>query len=282
MGGILWLSSYPKSGNTWLRAYLANLFQNPPRPIPINELANHALADNFLIHYERFSGKQAEDLTPEDIVALRPRVHEWFARSGSDTTFVKTHIACALVDGRPLITPSATAGAVYVVRNPFDVAASFANHYQIPAQRAVDQLCSDETILPGVEGQLEQLIMSWSSHVKSWTRADMRLHLMSYEDMLARPFETFGALSRFLGLPEEPERIKQAVEFSSFRELKTQEEKSGFVEARPDGAAKFFREGKAGGWRDVLTEQQAAQLIEAHGAVMAEHGYLTKDGKHTV
>ncbi len=65
MGGILWLSSYPKSGNTWLRTYLANLFRNPEKPIPINELPNFALGDNFLVHYEKFSGRKAEDLSPE-------------------------------------------------------------------------------------------------------------------------------------------------------------------------------------------------------------------------
>jgi hypothetical protein len=47
LAGILWLSSYPKPGNTWLRAYLANLFRNPARPIPINDLPNHVLGDNF-------------------------------------------------------------------------------------------------------------------------------------------------------------------------------------------------------------------------------------------
>ena len=72
MPGILWLASYPKSGNTWLRAYLANLFRNPPRPIPINELPNHAFGDNFLVHYEQFSGRKADDLTAEQIRNLRP------------------------------------------------------------------------------------------------------------------------------------------------------------------------------------------------------------------
>ena len=75
MAGILWLSSYPKSGNTWLRSYLANLFRNPDKPLPINELPSFALGDNFLVHYEKFSGKKAEDLSPEEIASLRPRIH---------------------------------------------------------------------------------------------------------------------------------------------------------------------------------------------------------------
>lgn len=280
MAGILWLSSYPKSGNTWLRAYLANLFQNSTRPLPINDLPNYVLGDNFLIHYEQFTGKKAEDLSPEEINALRPRIHEWFAHSKGETVLVKTHNACVLADGLPLITPSATAGAIYVVRNPFDVAVSFSNHYQVPIQRAVDLLCDENHILPAIPGQLEQVLMSWSSHVKSWANAPgMRLHLMRYEDMLEKPVKSFTALSKFLGLPGEPARIKRAIKFSSFRELKKQEQASGFVEARPDGQARFFRAGKAGSWRSVLSDEQVQQLIEAHRDVMIEQGYLTNAGK---
>jgi len=281
--GILWLASYPKSGNTWLRAYLANLFRNPPRPIPINELPNYALGDNFLIHYEQFSHRKAEDLTPEDIRRLRPRVHEWFANSSIDTVLVKTHNACAVVDGQPLITPSATAGAIYVIRNPFDVAISFANHYQVTIQRAIDLLCDEDHVLPGSAGQIDQVLLSWSLHVRSWIEApDLRLHVMRYEDMQTKPYKTFVAVSEFLGLPIEPARIRKAIKFSSFRELKRQEDRAGFIEARPDGKARFFREGKVGAWRDVLSEDQVRQLIDAHGEVMRRFGYLDKDGRPTV
>ncbi len=280
MAGILWLSSYPKSGNTWLRAYLANLFRNPDRPVPIDELPNFALGDNFLVHYEKFSGKKAEDLSPEEITSLRPRLHEWFATFQSDTVLVKTHNACVIADGQPLITPSATAGAVYVVRNPLDVAVSLANHFQTPIQKTVDTICDERNALPAINGQIEQVLLSWSSHVKSWTQTPFkRLHVMRYEDMRAKPFKAFSALSRFLGLPHDPERIRKAIKFSSFRELRSQEQKGGFVEARPDGKAKFFHAGKVGVWRKALSEAQVAQVIEAHREVMREHGYLTKNGE---
>jgi len=280
LGGILWLSSYPKSGNTWLRAYLANFFRDPPRPLPINELPNYALGDNFLIHYEQLSGKKAEELTPEEIAALRPKVHDWFARSRADTVLVKTHNACVLADGQPLITPSATAGAIYVIRNPLDVAVSFASHYQVTHERAVELLCDESHMLPAVTGQLAQALLSWSGHVRSWIKAPgMRLHVMRYEDMQEKPVKTFAGLSRFLGLPEDKDRVKRAIKFSSFREMKKQEDAGGFTEARPDGKAKFFRQGKAGAWRGALSDEQIARLISAHGEIMTEFGYLSRDGK---
>ena len=280
MSGILWLSSYPKSGNTWLRAYLANLFRNPSQPVPINELPNYALGDNFLIHYEQLSGKKAETLTPEEIVALRPRVHEWFARSRGDTVFVKTHNACVRVHGQPLITPSATAGAIYVIRNPFDVAVSFASHYQVTPERAVELLCDENHLLPPITGQLPQILLSWSSHAQSWLNAPgMRRHVMRYEDMRDKSVKTFAGLSKFLGLPEDLERIKRAIKFSSFGELKKQEESGGFVEARPDGKARFFRAGKVGSWRGILSDELIERLIDKHRETLIEFGYLSRSGK---
>ena len=70
-----------------------------------------------------------------------------------------------------------------------------------------------------------------------------------------------------------------AFRFSAFRELRPQEDKGGFVEARPDGKAKFFRAGKTGGWRQALSEAQAAQLIEAHREILREFGYLSGSGE---
>ena len=280
MPGILWLASYPKSGNTWLRAFLANLLANPPKPMPINSLPDYFLGDGFLIHYEQITGKPAAEIAPEDWPDLRRRVHEWFAHSKPDNVMVKTHNAVIMVEGQPLITPSATAGAIYVVRNPLDVAVSFAHHYQIPQDRAVESLCDESYVLPPSGGQLSQHLSSWSRHVRSWTEAPgLPLHVLRYEDMAAKPFKTFGALVEFLALPPDRERLKRAIKFSNFGELSRQERKSSFVEARPDGTTPFFREGRSGGWREALSEAQADRVIEAHGDLMRQLGYLDEAGR---
>lgn len=279
MPGIIWLASYPKSGNTWVRAFLANYLVGGPRPVTINDLPSFMLGDNFLIHYEKLSGKAADSLSPEELHALRPKVHEWFAHSRPDNVFVKTHSALLRAAGQPLITPSATAGAVYVARNPLDVAVSFAHHYQTSYERAVEALCDELYILPAANGLLEQALSSWSRHVRSWTRAPgLPLCLLRYEDMHRQPQEAFAPLRSFLKLPEEPDRLKRAIRFSSFRELQKQERKGGFVESRPDGKTPFFRGGQVGGWRELLSQSQVDRLIEAHCEVMRDLGYIDAEG----
>ncbi len=273
------MASYPKSGNTWLRAFLANYLTKARRPIAINDLPNHILGDNLLLHYEQFSGRKTEEMSDADVARLRPAIHRWFAESSKNDVFVKTHNAITQVDGAPLITPAATAGAIYVVRNPMDVAVSFAHHYQVDYGRAVESLCEQDYCLPPTSGLLPQYIGSWSGHVQSWIDAPgLTLHLMRYEDMLEKPLATFGRLAKFLGFRRDLPRLRRAIRFSSFGELASQESETRFVEARPDGKVAFFRSGAAGAWREILTDEQVDALIACHRGLLIRLGYLREDG----
>lgn len=286
MAGICWLASYPKSGNTWVRAFLANLFSGPglaEKPVPIDDLSKYVIADDFYSRYQPHSQEEVETLSAEALLQLRARVHDGFASASANTIFVKSHNAAIAVAGVPLISPSATAGAIYIARNPLDVAVSYADHFQLPLESAVAQLCDPANSLPPGHGLMRRYLGSWSGHVKSWTRAPgMHRCLIRYEDMTAAPIETFSEVVKFLGLPADRPRLERAIEFSSFRELKKQEAAGGFQEARPDGKARFFRQGKKGSWRDALSEEQARHLIDAHGEVMLELGYLTQGGELTI
>jgi len=278
MSGIVWLASYPKSGNTWLRAFLANYFQNSQEPLAINELPNYTLGDNFLVHYEYLLGKPEAAISDDEANEARPDVHKWFATAEDRTVFVKTHNIVGKVGDRPLITPDATAGAIYVMRHPFDVAVSWAYHYLTDIDRAVDALCRAGNALPRGNGLLTQFLGSWADHVHSWTTAPgLTRHVMRYEDMQTQPMHSFASLVKFLKLPSDTERLKRSIRFSCFRELAAQERQSGFVEARPDGSTRFFREGALGAGATMLTAEQKQRLCDALGEVMERHGY-TFDG----
>src|SRR5207244_9463971 len=102
----------------------------------------------------------------------------------------------------------------------------------------------------------------------SWVGLVSRpVHVMRYEDMLANPMRVFGLLSRFLRLSPTEAQLKAAIEISSFDEMNRQEEEHGFNE-RPPKARKFFREGRAGQWRDQLTHAQVEAIVRAHAPMM--------------
>ena len=114
---------------------------------------------------------------------------------------------------------------------------------------------------------------SWSYHVDSWT-AQKRpgLAVLRYEDMLADPLRAFGGLVQFMGLNPPRARLERAIERSSFKALRQQEDQKGFKEKSPF-AQKFFREGRAEQWREKLTPAQVDKVVEAHKEQMRKFGY---------
>ena len=279
MNRILWLASYPKSGNTWVRAFLANYLADGTAPVDINTLPDFAYGDMRVNYYAQVSGKAAADLAWPEINRLRPRVHRFLAQARPGLVFVKTHAVVATIDGVPTITPDATFGAIYLVRNPLDIAVSFANHYGLSISKAVEALCFTDLRIAAKEGHIPQPISDWTTHVESWLRAPgLYLHVVRYEDMLTSPQRTFARMIEFLGLAMNRERLKRAIRQSSFRVLAEQERRVGFVE-RSKNAEAFFRRGSAGGFREELTPAQIEALVDKHRAMMTKLGYLDAGGR---
>ena len=277
MAGILWLASYPKSGNTWLRAFLANLFANSNHAYNINELKHYSFGEMSSDLYENIAGKPLDTLTDLDIYRLRPQVHRFIASRRSETALVKTHNAIATHEGVPAITPDVTEGAIYMVRNPLDIVLSYADHYGVDIDAAISTLNSADSIIRPSASTVFQYLSDWSSHVQSWTRAPgLHCHVVRYEDLLARPIDGFADIARYLGVKATRGHLRHAVRNSSFKELKRQEKRQGFVEKSRHAEA-FFRKGKANQWRDELSREQIERIVEAHGEIMTEFGYLPRD-----
>jgi len=271
---ILWLASYPKSGNTWLRAFLANYLADGTAPVPIDDLMRYSLSDAHLWPYARVSGRPAEELSDAEIGRLRPEVQAFLARTSDQPVPVKTHGAFGVVDGVPTHNHAVTAGAIYVARNPLDVVPSFADHYGLTIDRAIDVLADPHAATARTARLVRQVTTSWSLHVESWAlAARVRRHLVRYEDMVADPAAAFGGVIAFMGLPPDAGRLARAIRFSRFDELSGQEARAGFNE-RSRNSDRFFRAGRAGGWRDALTAEQAARVVQTHRAVMSRLGYL--------
>jgi len=281
MPGIVWLASYPKSGNTWVRAFLATYLRNPDSPIPINEFRYYAFGDGFLHLFEKLSGQDPRNFTKQDIRYWRPRVHRYIASHPTDNVFVKTHNMAGLDGDQPLITPDVTVAGVYIVRNPLDIVDSYAHHFDVSHEEAVHDLCTHDKVLPGTEGvKLPDYVGSWTQNVRTWVDAEgLKRHVMRYEDMSAKPGPTFRGLVKFLDLPIIPKRVQKAIRFTSLDELARQEDQEHFNEARPDAKSKFFRKGQVGAWREILNNDQVERIVATHHTYMRRFGYLDKHGR---
>ena len=257
MGGIIWLASYPKSGNTWLRAFLHNLLRDPDQPADINNLDQFCLGDSQAKWYSHVAnGRKPMDMPPEEVAPLRPLVHQAFTSAHPDSVFAKTHNIMAEAHGVPLVTMAYTVGAIYIVRNPLDMVISLADHFGLSLDGAIAMLADANAGTPSNANNAFEFYGTWSQHVASWTaRQSDAMMWLRYEDMEAEPRRIFRETAKFLDLDPPDARLNKAIQFSSFEELRGQERRNGFVEQGPVDNA-FFRQGQAEEWRHRLTPAQ--------------------------
>ena len=275
-GRTVWLASYPKSGNTWLRAvYSAWHSGEPP---DINHLEGGLIAGARHL-FDDALGVASSDLTRTEVETLRPRADEVLARAASEPLLRKAHDAFFPGPmGEPVISVAATRAALYMIRDPRDVAVALAHHEGKSVEWAAGKLNDPDAGTGGVRGfagQLRQRLGTWSEHVLSWADdAPFPVHVLRYEDCLAEPVAAFAAALRAAGLETlDHERVGAAVELAAFDRLRAAEERDGFKE-RPPAAKRFFRSGRAESWREELPAELAASIQDAHAAVMTRFGYV--------
>ena len=292
MRETIWLASYPKSGNTWLRLLITALSTDR---LDINDMERSALASGraqFDNHLLIDSGL----LTHDEIDLIRPRLYEEIAAelaAGDDdpdeevesygVRFAKVHDAYTQTSaGEPLLAGRRAArGAVVIVRDPRDVAPSLANHLRSSLDRAISFMNNPEAVLAApaasMATQLRQKLPTWSGHVASWLdQSDIPVHLVRYEELKANTASVLAAALRFAGAPADPSNIVRAVALAAFENLQAQERETGFGEwvDRSGAGRVFFRRGESGNWREELSREQVRRIEEAHGAMMLRLGYV--------
>ncbi len=271
---IVWLASYPKSGNTWTRAFLFNYLVNAEVAAPINKLHQLGIGDAITKSYRMVGIPLFDPSDPKQVLNRRPAVLRAIAGNEADLNFVKSHNVNGKAFDQKLIPEALTKSAVYIIRNPLDMLISFARHYGNGPGEAIETIGREDHVVNGDANSVVQFVGNWSTHVSSWVNEkSFPVHVMRYEDMLDDPNGTFGAMLKFIGFPVDEDRLDRAIDHSSFKELSKQEEKSGFVE-RSAKTERFFHTGQSGQWKSVLTEEQVNELRRQHGAVMKQFGYL--------
>lgn len=259
---IIWLASFPKSGNTWTRSFLAHYFMAPGEAPDINNLRKFTTADVRQDFFDKAAGRPFVAADFEDWLATRQKALRLIALSKPGHHFVKTHSRVERHGRHHLIPPEVTAAAVYIMRNPFDLALSYGRHLNLSVDDVTRNMCF-EGAMNVTPTNLFEVIGRWDTHIASWTQAPgLPLHVMRYEDMIADTERAFRGLLGFLRAPVQDGTLRRAIRATSFSALRKQEEEKGFRE-RPPEMERFFARGEAGAWREELTPAQVGALREA-------------------
>jgi aryl sulfotransferase len=296
----VWLASYPRSGSTWTRALLAALSRatadrgptghraafdpDPCRrhrgsagPLDINALGDGPIASSRAT-LDAVLGFASSDLLPDDIDALRP-AGDAAVNGGFDRVTVrKIHDGLfSGPGGRTIIDSTITRAAIYLVRDPRDVAVSLAAFLGRAPAWAVQWMADPDAALgrssTDLGNQVRQRLGTWSHHVDGWTGHRLfPVEVFRYEDLHADPVGQFARLAAVAGLTVDAAEVTASVAATRFDRLRDQEVRHGFRE-RPAADRTFFRRGIVGSWRDELRADLVSQIERDHSATMARLGY---------
>lgn len=245
-----------------MRSLLAHYFMPKGAAPDINNLRQFTTGDSRADFFAAAAGGEYKAQGIEDWVQVRRKALRLIAGSKPNHHFVKTHCQAIEFSGEPLIPNEVTAAAIYILRNPFDVALSFARHTSSNVDTAIERMGTRDNIM-GSQNHIYDVLGRWDEHIDTWVNASgLAVHLVRYEDLLNKPGPTMRRLLEgFLKVKVDAPKLAYAIKSTSFEAMKQQEERLGFAE-RPAGMVQFFAKGQAGAWRDDMTPAQVARVRE--------------------
>jgi hypothetical protein len=261
---LIWVASYPKSGNTWVRAILQNAITGS-----VNLAQLGKFIPSFPICVSRLNrGKSIAH--PSQASQFWPHAQTTISiDAGGSSTIIKTHNVCAAFGGTKFPNPEVTQSAIYIVRDPRDVAISSSHHFDLNLSDSIESLMDENNFIFKTNDYFRgEFTSSWQAHVNSWMRASFPVLLIRYEDLLSEPETIIEKIITFLEIdPKVP--VKRIADSTSFRNLSHLEQQNGFSEKAH--SVNFFRIGQAHQW----TQDDASfkPLVDAYSETLVELGY---------
>lgn len=280
---IVWLASYPKSGNTWLRSLLSSYFYTKKGDFSftllknIESFPNDKLFENYTDNFEN----------PEDTAKYWIKEQELINKNNK-LNFLKTHNALCKINNHNFTNVKNTLGAIYIVRDPRNVVTSIANHFDLEIEEALKFLKEEKK---GIFFKKDkrylafQPILSWSLHCKSWM--DNKFFptlIIKYEDLQNETFFTFKKTLEFIkkitksNFSLDRDKIKNSIKNCDFYKLQKMEKEKGFVEAvkmkEEDKKISFFNLGKDNNWKKILKPSISKDIEKTFEIEMKKNFYL--------
>lgn len=275
MTDILWLASFPKSGNTWVKMILAAIrakgeLSDINDPTISASCTSKELADQFStirVSEEDYFAFQRSEIFKKMVLA-----------SGEHELILKTHCCHISIGGESLIPNSLSRGCILIVRNPFDVVCSVMNHFSLDEFAAIELLTSNKSRIGHPDLHYSNWIISWHVFHNSWLKNFSKpILVLRYEDMIAEPLQQYRRIADFMSQSLSDLQLRRVISSTSFNRLKYLEEKSGFQE-KPAEAKRFFNQGKVGSFKTQLSQKGINEILKCLENHMNKIGYFFNEG----
>ena len=287
---IIWLASYPKSGNTWMRYLISNYFFNSEKKFNFKiakAIKNFPTEDQM----KSIVSKSEILKNPFSIANYWIQAQEELkiqstqfknqTNSQQYTAFLKTHNALVSINNKSFTNENLSLAIIQIVRDPRDVVISYSNFANSSYDEIIREMTSDKLMYrmdQSIDPPRVQITGSWKFHYISWKTGVPNIPriLVKYEDLLSNTEDEFYKiiefLSRLLNFKINMDQLKFSIECSSFKILSKNEKKYGFHEIKNDRP--FFRKGKKNQWQEKLTQSQIIKIENEFKDEMKFLGYL--------
>ena len=263
---IVFIASYMKSGNTWMRAIICSLLNNGN--FELKDLKKIKLFSQETF-FSKISGAKFQDNGNFDFDFIS---NNWInaqkiinENSSDDIKIFKTHSIRGIINNNYFTDENVCKGYVYLIRDPRDIAISLSKHMNVSIDKAIDIMLFQQNFVTNVF-KVNEAVCTWKEHVKSWLNFKKVPRLIiKYEDMVENNIEAIEQIVNFLQILYNNKitinrEIKNKVfNNTSFNNLQKLENKDGFIEATKNN--NFFRKGTSGQWKKILSKSQK-ELIE--------------------
>ena len=283
---IIWLASYPKSGNTWVRSFISSILFSKDGEASFGDLEkikqypSKKYFKNLVNNLQDINEVKKNWITSQDIINLDNKIK-----------FLKTHHINCKIGNDDFTNKDNTYGAIYIVRDPRNVITSILHHYHKSSYQEAKQFLFDEHNWLGfikneyeknLEKKIPTPISSWQNHYKSWLKREKNLLLIKYENLISNPNKEFSKIIKYIEnsmeIKIDEEKINRAVHSCSFKNLSELELKSDFAESVIDKKTgkkkKFFNLGPSNDWKKLLDKDIRLEIEEKFKDEMLELGYL--------
>lgn len=274
---ITWIASYPKSGNTWVRAFLCSYFSSSHKKFDFNILKN---IPTFPHHFEiAFLRKKYKNFNFNNLAAHWDEFQKILINK--NIKFLKTHNALVNFNGYDFTNLNNTIGVIYIIRDPRDVLISYANHQNMTYEKMFFQMKNNNNFEKTNDYKDRTLLSSWKNHYNSWKSFPKNYLLIRYEDLLSDPIKYFSKIIKHLnqiyGLKVDQKKIEKSVSEVKFENLKKIELEKTFFENPSQNIKEgknFFRQGKGGQWKGSLKEELINNIVQEFSKEMRENNYI--------
>ena len=278
---IVWLASYPKSGNTLLRSILSSYFFSNDGKFNFENL--YQITQFPLL--EHFTSIDVDLNEDKAIFKNSINAQNFINNEKGKVKFFKTHSSFSKIDGYNFTDLQNTLGVIYIVRDPRNIVNSLAHHYNFSIDEAIDTMIDEKKFMSRTDKNAEVFAGSWNFNYNSWKNLEQhkKYFLIKYEDLIKNKKSIILKVFKFLnslGMKLDIDMIKlnKVIKTTEFEEMKTKEQKETFTEAMIDektGKRKiFFNLGPKNDWRVNLDKKNRDKIEKAFSKEMEELGYL--------